>query len=145
MELMRRRGVMGAKEAPEELYPVGTDIILKYIGLKAGSNKYANFVYNKVLDTSGAYVDSTNTAASEAYMEVDPKFRYRKTVRGGESSGGRIYRLAYYDKNYQFISSVIHNTLYDVDLAALPNNARYARVSTANTENNWDLAIVRSA
>lgn len=134
--LRRRRAMMGQKTEEEELYPVGTDIVLKYIGLRAGSTTEKDFVSGYGYNNQGEYIERSGYAASPVYMEVDSAYRY-------SAKGGRIYHLCYYDKDKSFISYIVSNTTAERTLPALPARARYARVDTLANMNNWILSITR--
>jgi len=133
--LVARRRMLMYKEP--ELYPIGTDIVLKYIGLRSGSTTQKNFVSGHAYNDNGEYIETTgNKAASPVYMEVDSSYRY-------SAKGGRIYHLCYYDKDKNFISYIVSNVTTERTLPGLPSGAKYARVDTLDNTNNWILSITR--
>ena len=132
-----RRGLMMGNA---DLYPIGTDVITKYVGRGSNGLAYLYGGYN-IGETTGNYGQTSDgsRAASPVYIKIKPTYRFRK---GDE---GRIYVLAYYDKDYNYISYIQSNNLNVVDLPAPPSNAEYMRYATHKSNSNWDLTITRIA
>lgn len=135
---IRHRLMMGQKS--NELYPIGTDIITKYIGRNADDS----FVGEKNVDINnrGEFVSGTQYYGSPVYLPISPSYRYEK-------SGYRLYKLTFYDKDYGFISqntSNYYNNLTKMEITDIPSNAAYIRFVTHGTaENNWKIIITRIA
>jgi len=123
-----------------ELYPIGTDIIEKYVGRDSVGCALISAMHT-ISETTGEYEETHLThAATEVFMRVHPDYRYQK------SADGRLYRIAYYDINYNYIgSSPSYNNLKVTDLQAPPPNAAYARYVTHSARSNWNLKIIRIA
>ena len=123
---------MGQKS--NELYPVGTDIVTKYIG----RNAYGSFIgeQNVDINSRGEFVSGT-FYGSPVYLPINPSYRYEK-------NGYRIYHLTFYDRDYGFISQTNYNTTAQMEITNIPSNAAYIRFVTHKTANvNWRIAITR--
>ena len=133
-----RRRLMLSQGQSTDLYPIGTDVITKYIG--RDENGLAYFVSGKMLNNSGEYVDGDNNAASPVYIPVDENYRFAKNAK-------RILIICFYDSNYGFISRLgLYNNLTAMDLQAFPVNTAYFRVGSHSTAtSNWQLAITRTS
>ena len=134
---VRRKMLIGQKS--NELYPIGTDIVTKYIG----RNVYGEFIGEKNVDinSQGEFVSGTFYGSS-VYLPINPSYRYVK-------SGFRINHLTFYDKDYRFISrnsSNQYNNTTQMEIINIPSNAAYIRFVTHGTANaNWKIAITRTA
>lgn len=133
--MLRRREMLESMGG--ELYPVGTDIIGKYIGRNARG--LANFVPYTIINLETGAYEEGDLGASPVYMPINPDYTYQK------GSKGRIYRLAYYAADYTYISSIIHSSLDKWVITDIPANARYCRVCTHRVDSNWGLTITRIA
>lgn len=139
MDLMeiRRRMLIGQKS--NELYPVGTDIVTKYIG----RNAYGSFIgeNNVSINSQGEFVSGAYYG-SPVYLPINPSYRYKKNQY-------RIYEIAFYDEDFKFISptwSNKYNNLTQMEITDIPSNAAYIRFVTHNTaDTNWRIAITRIA
>ena len=119
------------------MYPVGTDIITKYIG--RSSNGRGLFVQNTTINkTTGEYT-SGSQGASETYMEINPAYTYQK------GSEGRLYVFAMYDKDYNYLGYIKNEGLTTWTLEGILPNARYARMATHSATSNWGITIKRIA
>lgn len=129
-------------QTSNELYPVGTDIITKYIG----RNDNGSFIGEKNVDinSQGEFVRvvSVSCYGSPVYLPISPNYRYEK-------NGYRMYNLTFYDKDYGFISqnnSNQYNNTTQMEITNIPSNAAYIRFVTHGTaSNNWRIAITRIA
>jgi len=139
MDMMeiRRRMLIGQKS--NELYPVGTDIVTKYIGRNANGSFIGE--KNVGLNAQGEFVSGDNYG-SPVYLPISPSYRYEK-------SGNRLYYLTFYDNDYGFISqnrSNYYNNLTETEITDIPSNAAYIRfVTHGSAFNNWRIAITRIA
>lgn len=128
---------MGRKS--NELYPVGTDIVTKYIG----RNAYGFFVgeHDVTINAQGDFVSGT-LYGSPAYLPISPSYRYEKNKY-------RIFKLTFYDEDCGFISQVNtnkYNNVTQMEITDIPSNAAYIRFVTHNTaDTNWRIAITRIA
>ena len=128
---------MGRKS--NELYPIGTDIVTKYIG----RNAYGSFIgEQKVgINSQGEFV-SGNYYGSPVYLPINPSYRYEKNKY-------RIYEIAFYDEDCGFISLALsnkYNNLTQMEITDIPSNAAYIRFVTHGTAYvNWRIAITRIA
>lgn len=123
-----------------ELYPVYTDIVAKYLG-RNWSNGNGLFVHGTVTST-GEMTQTDNEEHSGlcmVYIPIDPSYTYVK------SDQGRINPGFYYDENKNFISKIVYNNLNWVTFTNIPANAKYFRFATHQLTNNWDIAIYRIA
>ena len=127
-----------------ELYPVGTDVIGMYVG-RDSSTGYGLFESGYDLNSSGEYVSgSFAKPANDAYIPIDPEYTYTK-------NGCRLYIIAFYDFQKQFISRItpspqLYNNLTVKDITDIPQNAKYLRFTAYSTAgSNWKLAITRTA
>lgn len=134
--MARRFAMMAQVESkPQELYPIGTDIIEMYIG------RGDNWTQNALIDSSGEFVlePETDSFASDLYIPVNPDYTYQK-------NDYRVRRFAYYDSNYSFLSSVVYDNATRFDtFPALPSQAKWARIQTGNASNKNGLTITRIA
>lgn len=121
-----------------ELYPVGTDLVTKYIGRDL-SNGNGLFILGD-FDTTGEIIeDSTAYGISPVFIPINPNYTYYKT-------GGRFYRSCLYDADYNYIGRTIEqNNLNFREISPFPSNARYMRIITLSNTNNWVIAIYRIA
>lgn len=115
---------MGRKS--NELYPVGTDIVTKYIG----RNAYGSFVgeHDVTINAQGEFVSGTQYG-SPVYLPISPSYRFEK-------NGYRMYNLTFYDKDFVFISqnnSNKYNNLTTNEITDIPSNAAYIRFMTHGT------------
>ena len=139
MDLMMRRNALLACGKEEELYPIGTDIITKYIG----RDENGAFIgeQNVDINSQGEFV-SGSSYGSPVYLPINSSYRYEKDLY-------RVYRLTFYDKNYGFISqntSNKYNNLNRVEITDIPSNAAYIRFVTHSTAvTNWRIVIRRIA
>lgn len=129
-----------------ELYPIGYDITnfanYRY-NTFVGQNDMVNFHHGTLNKNTGEVVindeDTSLTGVLESYIPVNPNYQYAK------SQDGRMYVLAFYDKDYNFIeasSQSLNNFSYTV-LNTFPSNAAYIRFSTHYLTNNWRIKIIR--
>ena len=123
-----------------ELYPVGTDLVTKYIGRNLSSG-FGLFVPGNFNTKTGEIIEgSTEWGISPVYIPINPDYTYYKT------SAGRFYRACLYDADYNFIGlSREQNNLNFKEISPFPSNARYMRIRTLNNNSNWDIAIYRIA
>lgn len=134
--MLRRRSILSAKS--NELYPIGTDIVLLYLGGTASSK---NFVNNKIISTeTGEYIDGSGRA-SPIYMEMSPQYKYMKT--GSYPNRGYLKCLAYYDENYNFIGYYSRNSYESFEIPELPAGTKYARICTNLTSGTNGIGIER--
>lgn len=136
MDLMTRRREM----MEGEMYPVGTDIVTKYIG----RNSRGWFIGESAvtIDSSGEFVSGGGYYGSPIYLPINAKYEYEK------NASGRVYNLTYYDSNYRFIrrnSSYQYNNLERTKITDIPPNACYIRFVTSSSNNNWNVGIIRIA
>ena len=133
MDLRARRGLIGSNEPEEELYPIGTNIIT-WSGYRAARNE------NKAISRSnGEYHNKTSdyeNGASEIFIPVSTKYTYRK-------SNDRIYTLAYYDANKNFLGYRIEDNL-TIKAITLLKGTKYIRL-TWWAGNNLGLSLTRIA
>ena len=129
----RRRALMAMQAAPEpELYPVGTDIkavYAPYPGSWSGS---------KTISTSTGEIISGSAYANPNYIPISPDFVYQK-------NGQRMDYNAWYDADYNFISSFREYNTSVKALPAAPANARYLRISSNSGAGASGLKITRTA
>lgn len=112
MLMLTRRSMM---EIPSDLYPVGTDICDFYRFKETATQSYIGEHDGEIY--KGSYW------ASENYAKIDPTYRYAKKYY-------RLYRIAYYDVDKKFISSVSFSNLIDgAELTGIPEEARFVRIS----------------
>ena len=123
-----------------ELYPVGTDLVTKYIGRNL-SNGYGLFVLGNFSETTGEIIEGSEAyGISTVYIPINPDYTYYKTRTG------RFYKACLYDADYNFIGmSREQNNLSFKEISPFPSNARYMRIRTHSLNNNWDIAILRTA
>jgi hypothetical protein len=129
----RKMMMMAAGPAPEpELYPVGTDVkemYAPYPGAWSGS---------KAISTSTGEIVSGSAYVCPNYIPVDPTYTYHK-------NGQRMHYSAWYDANYDFISTFYEYNTSSKDLPAPPANAAYLRIAAANGTAASALKITRVA
>ena len=123
-----------------ELYPVGTDLVTKYIGRNL-SNGQGLFVLGNFSDTTGEIIEGSEAyGISTVYIPINPDYTYYKT------GIGRFYKACLYDADYNFIGmSKEQNNLKFSEISPFPSNARYMRIKTNALNNNWEIAIYRIA
>lgn len=122
-----------------ELYPVGTDLVSKYLG-RNWSNGTGLFVHGTTKSSTGVMTQTDNESdvgLCMVYIPIDPSYTYVKSDQGG------IYEGFYYDENKNFISRFAYNSLSWITLNP-PQNAKYLRFATHYLTNNWDIAIYRA-
>lgn len=126
MDMMTRRKILLAS-GKKELYPIGTNILAKYIGtLQDGYSIAYELSRTAFNPTTGDLVSHAGQAASETFIPINPKYKYRKTDPNGRSN----FRYLFYDASYAFIEGYdTGGTWADSDLHAPPSNAKYMRVS----------------
>lgn len=134
--MMNVRRAMLMRE--NELYPVGTDVITKYIG--RDSNGKGLFVGHMEINVkNGQYVEATtDRAASPVFIPIRSGYVMQK------SSDGRLNACAYYDADYNFIAGFSYNNLNVIDFT-IPDGAAYMRITTHLNRNNWGVKITRIA
>ena len=143
---MQRRGLIGSKEPEGELYPVGTDLVTKYIGRDDdGKGLFEHGTFNTGTGEIETEITGSGYGVSTVFMPVNPRYSYQKTRIADGRAAGRLYFCGFYDKNYNYISYIAYNSLAVVNLPAFPNEARYIRIATHEVSNNWTIAIVRTA
>lgn len=127
--------MIGSKEPEEELYPIGTDILV-WSGYRATLN-----TSKMIKGSTGEYVDKTDSTifgASEVYIPVSPKYSYARDAN-------RIRNIVFYDANKAYISSTDYMSNYNAGpLRAFPSATRFIRV-TLHANNNQGLKITRTA
>jgi len=130
MDLRARRGLIGSNEPEEELYPVGTAILSKYIGDKdSGARRNFESGYGINTSTGEYYATGSETYASDVYVPVSPKYTYQK-------NGYRLITWCFYDKDKQYISRApTYNNLNVQTLAKFPANVCYVRIQAHNFAN----------
>ena len=129
---IRRRLLMG----DADLYPIGTDIVKKYIGKNENGQAYLTEGY--WINGKGEYEARNGYGASAVYMRINPNYRYRKGNR-------RLAPIAYYDSDFNWIrNDMINNTTIE-DMPAPPSNAAYARFCTLQSPTLWNVVITRIA
>lgn len=136
---MQRRRELMAMQNNSELYPIGTDVITKYIGRDSAG--YAYFVSGKQLNSNGEYVDGSgnNAAASPVFIPVKDSYGFHKSAH-------RLYTLAQYDINYSFLGSAAYGTLEERDIAPLLPGTAYIRLAShKDARSNWLITLVRNA
>ena len=123
-----------------ELYPVGTDLVTKYIGRNLSGGNGLFVLGNYDWSTGEIIEDSEEFGISPVYIPIDPNYTYYKT------GGGRFYRASLYDADYNYIGlSREQNNLSFKEISPFPSNARYMRIRTLNNNNNWGISIYRIA
>ena len=127
--LMERRRLL-MQDNPHMLYPIGTDVVTKYIRSVSGGFERGS------INEDGEFVSGGGSYASQIYVPILPGYRFRK-------DGYRIVRMAWYDRNKEFISSFTRNNLSVQDLPAPPSNARFFRLGTYNDVNRKKITITR--
>lgn len=137
MDLSRRRDLMGTKVEPEELYPVGTEILSMYIGDKDNGAR-RNFKTNHKIDTSnGEYIEASGYYASPVYIPVNHRYTYQK-------KNARLNTWAFYDKDKNFLrAGPSYNNLNVQTLAKFPKGVCYVRIQAFNYANQ-NLEITRT-
>lgn len=122
-----------------ELYPVGTDLVSKFLG-RNWSNGDGLFVHGTSVPETGEMTQTDNTEDAGlcmVYIPIDSSYTYVK------SAAGRITAGYYYDENKNFISRFNYDNLNWVTFTNIPSNAKYMRFSTHPLTDNWDIAIYR--
>ena len=102
------------------LYPVGTDIITKYIrntGIGWLNDMQINSTTGELYETSGYSVTGD-------FIPIEPTYTYEK-------NNYRI-RIGCYDANKTFISLINHNNTTTELLNDIPANTYYIKVSTVS-------------
>lgn len=123
---------MAAAPAPAELYPVGTDIkavYAPYPGSWSGS---------KAISTSTGEIISGSGYVNPNYIPIDPSYTYQK-------NGQRMEYSAWYDVDYNFISSFREYNTSVKALPAAPSTARYLRIAANSGASASSLKITRAA
>lgn len=136
--MMNRRQMLMMLSAEPELYPIGTDIVQTYIRDADGWQK------GYMINSSGEYVTgNADYYGSNIYIPISPDYSYSKNgYRLGNNAGGYG---AWYDKDYQFISSFNQDNTTAESLPNVPSNAAYLRVCTRNFTNSNGLKVTRTA
>lgn len=113
MELRRRSLIQNS--ATQDLYPIGTDILLKYDMISTSAQ-------NSKIDVNTGDIVSGDNYVSVNYAEIDPFYTYTK-------GRARFYQLAYYDRDKTFIVSTnAYGNLGEMVITNMPFNARYIRL-----------------
>ena len=111
----------------KELYPIGTNILAKYIGtLQDGRIDYelSRTAFNQI---TGNLYTHAGQSASETFIPINTKYKYRKTDPSGRSN----FCYLFYDASYAFIEGYnTGGTWADTNLRTPPLNAKYMRVSS---------------
>lgn len=123
---------------PKELYPVGTDICDMY-----GFKDTATTSVSINTGTGELYtVASSAYWTSAEFAPINPSYTYAKKYY-------RLYRVAYYDNNYNFIgyTESMNNTIDGDVLTNIPSDARYVRIAMyhPNQANYYRVGLVRTA
>lgn len=133
MDLRTRRGLIGSKEPEEELYPVGTDVLSKYIGI---SGRFINFDEGYLISPqTGELVAQSGYYASAIFIPINPKYTYRK-------SGNRINMIAFYKQDKTFISGKAINNTNVETITGIPAGAKWIRVGVNSS--NRAITITRT-
>ena len=127
---------MAMQNSQTDLYPIGTDIVEMFIRRENG------WEHRHYIDENGIYTSGGEYYASPIFIPISPSYRFSKNnMRIGNNTGGYA---AWYDENFNFISSFKQDNL---DVSALPDppsNAAYIRISTRNLANTVNLQITRT-
>lgn len=112
--------------ATKQLYPIGTNILAKYIGTLQDDRIDYELSRTAFDSATGNLIPHAGQAASEKFIPISPKYKYRKTDPNGRSN----FRYIFYDASYAFIEGYdTGGTWADSNLHDPPSNAKYMRVS----------------
>ena len=115
-------------QAEPELYPIGTAVLSMYIGDKDNGVR-RNFAYGYAINSSGEYVESSGTYASDVYVPVSSNYTYQK-------NGNRMNTYALYDKDKTFMGmGTSYNNTSTQTLNNFPEGVRYIRIQSFNFAN----------
>ena len=125
-----------------DLYPVGTDIITRYIGRNGEAHPL--WQYGKYNRTTGEIVldeepEGGNWSTSLTYIPINPTYTYLKGV-------SYLGFLLFYDADYHYITYEVKysNRNWQV-IENIPDNARYIRVGSHSSSFYDQLEIIRIA
>ena len=114
----------------EDLYPIGTDIVRKYI--REGPNPFVKGTFS----AGEAVIDeSYSTYISITYIPIDMNYTYQK-------NGERIM-ICCYDENYNYLNYVNYNNLNEQTLTGWDANTKYIRIKAGNPHSRDYCAITR--
>ena len=116
-----------------DLYPIGTDIVKKYV-YDAGYS----FTYDTYLSATTGEVISGSYATEEIYIPIDPTYTYEK-------NGYRLSRACWYDSDKTYISDTAQNNTSVQVITNIPQNARFLRFATVKGISATQYAITRIA
>lgn len=126
-----------------DLYPIGTDIITKYIGRDGDGHppwgKWGTPDYNTGEINIAESAASSNFSLSEDYLPIDPAYTYLKGV-------SYLGFILYYDEHKSYLSySRAYSNRNWQTITDIPQAARYVRVGTHSSATYDQLAIIRIA
>ena len=118
----------------KELYPIGTDILTKYIGR---DSKGLLLLDNKTSFDNNGNIIAGNNATSSVYIPVNLSYKYTK--------GARRISLHYYDKNYNYLGNYSNTWEPMVQtLPTFPQDTVFIRCAFLIGPNaNWNVDITR--
>lgn len=129
---MRRRFLL-TKKTEQELYPIGTDIVKKYV-----YDEGYSFIYDTTLSSTTGEVISGSYATEEIYIPIDPTYTYEK-------NGYRLSRACWYDSNKTYITYTAQNNTNTEVIANIPPEARFLRFVTVQGVSTRQYKITRIA
>jgi hypothetical protein len=128
--------------AQTDLYPLWTDIVGLYAGRNTTNGK-APYVRNHVIsDVTGEVVENNSNSVLYEYLRVSDNYTYCK-------NNYRLYGIWCYDADKNYIGRAQgdrgYNNLNWKILPQLPQGTHYIRIVTHQLDNNYYLAIYRTA
>lgn len=125
-----------------ELYPVGEDLVSRYIG-RDWSTGSVPMVRGRVNHETGQYEPDENGDfnISLIYIPVSPNYQYTKS-----GSAGFLYRVLFYDEEKNFLSGLRFTPNWNVWFSfTVPAEARYMRIATHSSDSYKNVYVLRSA
>lgn len=137
MDLIRRRDLMGTKAEPEELYPVGTEILSTYLGTRS-DGKIAMTNQHRINKDTGEYEAYTYQSARDVYIPIKSSYTYRKGSRG-------IPWVSFYDNSKKYLSYTTATAESGAMNIPIPRSAKFMRITGTTNSNLWNYSITRTA
>lgn len=125
-----------------EQYPVGEEIVSRYIG-RDWSTGQVPMVRGRVNHETGLYEPDENGDynISLNYIPVSPSYQYTKS-----GSSGFLYRVLFYDEEKNFLSGLRFTPNWNIWFSfAVPAEARYMRIATHSSDSYKNVYVIRSA
>lgn len=128
--------------AQTDLYPLWTDIVGLYAGRNTTDGKAPYVVNHVISNETGEVVENNSSSALYEYLRVSDNYTYCK-------NNYRLHGIWCYDADKNYIGRAPgdrdYNNLNWKILPQLPQGTHYIRIVTHQLNNNYYLAIYRTA